>query len=255
MDKAKKIYDKLIWESENRFERGLLDYTVVNMSYNSNKIEGSTMTLDQTWMLYDYDIVSESDVTTKGNDVVEMKNHFEAVKKVVRTANDMLTEDYIKTLHFQLKNNTDDVKLGYNVGEYKKYQNAVGGTATLALQYVEERMKELLSVYTQKQKATLEDIADFHSNYEKIHPFQDGNGMTGRLIVLKECLKNDVVPFIVTNETRGGYITQLKEHQRNNKVSLYNYFKKQQAEYLREAEYFIPELAGMPSLDETVNKE
>lgn len=245
MDKAREIYDKLIWESKNRFEGGLLDYTIVNLSYASNKLEGSTMTLDQTWFLYNYDSIipnNEDEYTpTKVNDIVEMKNHFLLFKEMLKTIYEPLSDSLIKRYHKILKTGTNDEVLGYNIGEYKKLKNVAGNMDTSFPKDVEKDMLGLLSSYQKKESVHIEDIADFHAKYEKIHPFQDGNGRTGRIIMFKECLKNGIVPFIIDAGTKNTYVNVMNLYRENGNKAFIRYLERQQAEYLEEAEYFISE--------------
>ena len=246
MDKAKIIYDKLIVEMETGFEGGLLDVTTMDMSYHSNKIEGSTLTEDQTVFLYMHDsIPPDKDVIIKADDVVEMKNHFRLFKEMLKTVNEPLSESMIKQYHKVLKSGTnDDLVEEWKIGDYKKISNKVGNLITADPLDVPEEMENLMIPYNfDSTGKSLSDILRFHVQFETIHPFQDGNGRVGRMIMFKECLKNDIIPFIITENTKNYYYDGLRKYNVEPEY-LNKYAGKMQDEYLSKADYFLPELVN-----------
>lgn len=244
MDDAKLIYEKLQTEINTGFEGGLLDYTITEMSYHSNRIEGSTLTREQTQSLYDYDYVSASESENnlvKGEDVVEMRNHFRLIKHMITDCMEPLSQTSIKEYHKILKLGAKDEDYGWAVGDYKKLENAVGNVITTEPFMVAEEMENLLITYNHGDtNKDISDIARFHFQFEAIHPFQDGNGRIGRSIMLKECLSNSLIPFIVTEDTKNEYINGLKQYALGNTDILIEYFLMQQNVYIDKAQYYIP---------------
>lgn len=180
------------------------------MTYNSNHIEGSKLTHDETRYIFETKTINSKN-TIKVNDIIETINHFRCIDLVIDMANYKLTESMIKQLHFVLKNNSiDSLDPTFMVGNYKLKENVVGGIDTTSPDKVSSEMKKLLDKYNSKKEKTIEDIIEFHHDFELIHPFQDGNGRVGRLIMLKECLKYNFVPIIITDDIKMFYYRGLK---------------------------------------------
>lgn len=198
-------------EKDMKLKGGIYHKTQIALTYNSNHIEGSTLTEDQTRMIFETNTLGE----TKGvkvDDIVETNNHFKCFDMIIDNAKKPLTEKFIKDLHFALKVGTSDsLKPWFNVGGYKQRPNEVGGNETSAPEKVAVEMKKLLEIYNAKQTKALADIVEFHQHFEEIHPFQDGNGRVGRLIMFKECLANNIVPFLIEEGVKFYYYRGLKE--------------------------------------------
>ncbi len=191
---------------------GIYHRIQIDLTYNSNNIEGSRLTHDQTRYIFETNTIGISDESVNVDDIVETANHFRCIDSVIDNAQYKLTEKYIKELHFLLKSGTSDSRKDwFRVGEYKKLPNEVGGMDTVLPENVHEEVKKLLTEYNAKEILTIDDIIDFHVRFERIHPFQDGNGRVGRLIMLKECLKNNIVPFIIDENHKYFYYRGLKE--------------------------------------------
>lgn len=199
-------------EKDSRYTGGIYHKTQIELTYNSNHMEGSRITHDQTRYIFETNTIGVSDEGINVDDVIETTNHFRCVDIVIDKGEASLTEKFIKELHFILKNGTSDCRKDwFIVGDYKKFPNEVGGMATTSPGDVSARMKELLTAYKSKEHKTIEDILDFHVKFERIHPFQDGNGRVGRLIMFKECLKYNIVPFIIEDNLKMFYYRGLKE--------------------------------------------
>lgn len=210
------LLDQLRLEKKNRIKGGIYHCFQVLMTYNSNHIEGSKLSHDETRFIFETRTISldvnEDRKTINVDDIIESINHFECIDKVIDSANYPLTERFIKELHRLLKFNTASARLPYfNIGEYKSRPNTIGGEETTPPMLVGKEINQLLKEYLKKDKHTLNEIIDFHVKFEKIHPFQDGNGRIGRLIILKECLKNNVVPFIIFDDVKLFYYRGLKK--------------------------------------------
>ncbi len=183
----------------------------IELTYNSNHIEGSRLTHDQTRYIFETNTIGLENEAVNVDDIIETINHFRCIDYVIENANKPLSETFIKELHKMLKTSTaDSRKDWFAVGKYKRFANEVGGTITATPDEVPDRMKKLLSQYNYLKEVTLEDIIDFHYQFESIHPFQDGNGRVGRLIMLKECLRNNIVPFIISDDLKLFYYRGLK---------------------------------------------
>ena len=206
-----KILQVLREEKEMKISGGLYNELQVRMTYNSNHIEGSKLSEDQTRLIFETNTINVGDGILV-DDVLETVHHFRAIDYVIDNAEEVLSEDIIKHLHYILKHDTKDSTLSwFAVGDYKKRANVVGGRATAKPFEVHPRMKKLLDKYNAIENATLEDIVSLHAEFEYIHPFQDGNGRVGRLIVLKECLRHNVIPFIIEDSKKGFYYRGLTE--------------------------------------------
>lgn len=196
------IVEQLRKERKSKKKNGLYRQMQVLMSYHSNKMEGSTCTLEETQLLFD---TSSYGAQEHNNDAIETFNHFRAFDMVLDTYKQRLSEEYIKGLHGILKFSTADRNKGYMIGEYKKIPNRVGLIATSRPENVKRDISELLDSYKGIQGKTLQDILNFHVKFEQIHPFQDGNGRIGRLIILKECFLYKIPPFIISSENNLSY--------------------------------------------------
>ena len=202
-------------EMKMRYSGGIYHKTQIELTYNSNHMEGSRLTHDQTRYIFETNTIGVEGEALNVDDIVETANHFRCIDKVIGSAGAMLSENYIKELHFLLKNGTSDARLSwFAVGDYKKRPNEVGGRETTLPSEVAEQMKTLLKSYNEKKEKALEDILEFHVAFEQIHPFQDGNGRVGRLIMFKECLKYNVVPFIIEDDLKMFYYRGLAEWKR-----------------------------------------
>lgn len=205
------LLNRLKEEKDMRLKGGIYHKTQIALTYNSNHIEGSTLTEDQTRMIFETNTLGETN-GVKVDDIVETNNHFKCVDMVIDNAKKPLTEKFIKELHYTLKSGTSDSRKDwFNVGEYKSRPNEVGGNETCPPEKVAEEIKKLLNNYNSKQTKTINDIIEFHKEFETIHPFQDGNGRVGRLIMFKECLANNIIPFIIEDGFKLYYYRGLKE--------------------------------------------
>ena len=194
---------------------GIYHKTQIELTYNSNHIEGSTLTHEQTRYIFETNTIGVDKGAIMVDDLIETANHFKCVDYIIDNALKPISESMIKELHFILKNGTSDSRKDwFKVGEYKKLPNEVGGEATCAPEKVKLEMKKLITDYNAIVDKSLEHILDFHKKFEAIHPFQDGNGRVGRLIMFKECLANNIVPFIINEEHKLFYYRGLKEWER-----------------------------------------
>lgn len=199
-------------EKENKLHGGIYHKTQIDLTYNSNHIEGSRLTHDQTRYIFETNMIGVENEVLNVDDIIETSNHFRCIDMIIDRANLTLSEKFIKELHLVLKSGTKDSRKDwFAVGGYKKLPNEVGGRMTALPEEVADKMKELLSEYNTIKEKTLEDLLEFHVRFERIHPFQDGNGRVGRLIMFKECLKNNIVPFIIEDELKMFYYRGLKE--------------------------------------------
>ena len=198
-------------EKEGRISGGLYHELQVRMTYNSNHIEGSRLTEDQTRMIFETNTIDVGDGVSV-DDVLETVHHFRAIDYVIDEAEKELTEEMIKHLHYILKHDTKDSALSwFAVGDYKRRANMVGGRETTNPKALSERMKKLLADYNAPKVITVNDVIAFHAEFEYIHPFQDGNGRVGRLVVLKECLRHNIIPFIIEDSKKYYYYRGLSE--------------------------------------------
>ena len=208
----KTLLEILQEEKSSGYSGGIYHKTQIELTYNSNHIEGSSLTHEQTRYIFETNTIGAETGNLNVDDVIETANHFRLVSLIIDNAKSMLTEEFIKELHLMLKNGTSDSrKEWFAVGDYKKLPNEVGGMNTTTPEAVSDRMKELLNDYNTKEKIGLDDVLDFHVKFEKIHPFQDGNGRVGRLIMFKECLKYNIVPFIIEDDLKMFYYRGLSE--------------------------------------------
>ncbi len=205
------LLQRLREEKSSSLRGGIYHRTQIDLTYNSNHIEGSRLSHDQTRYIFETNTIGISDGTVNVDDIVETVNHFRCIDLIIDKAQDKITEGFIKEIHKTLKTGTSDsLKPWFNVGEYKKLPNEVSGNETCPPAKVHSMVKDLLRDYNAKKEKTLDDILDFHKRFEAIHPFQDGNGRVGRLLMFKECLSNGIVPFIITDELKLFYYRGLQ---------------------------------------------
>lgn len=198
-------------EKAGKVTGGIYHKVQIELTYHSNHIEGSRLTHDQTRYIYETNTIGMENEAVNVDDIIETVNHFRCIDMVIEHANQMISQSFIKQLHFTLKNGTSDSRKDwFAVGAYKKFPNEVGGRNTTLPKDVEEEMGKLLKSYRMKKEKTFEDIIEFHYAFESIHPFQDGNGRVGRLLLFKECLRNNIVPFIIDEELKLFYYRGLK---------------------------------------------
>ena len=213
-DTPKTLLDVLKAEKTAKLHGGIYHKIQIDLTYNSNHMEGSRLTHDQTRCIFETNTIGVSEGTVKVDDVVETANHFKCVDMIIDAANYAPSEAFIKQLHAVLKSGTSDSRLDwFSVGDYKKIPNEVGGMDTTAPEDVASEMKKLLADYNAVPTKTFDDLLDFHYRFERIHPFQDGNGRVGRLLLFKECLRNNIVPFIIEDDIKMFYYRGLKEWQ------------------------------------------
>lgn len=206
------LLDILREQKEGKYSGGIYHRTQIDLTYNSNHMEGSRLTRNQTRYIFETNTVGVENEVLNVDDVIETVNHFRCIDLIIDHADDILSEKFIKELHLTLKNGTSDSRKDwFAVGKYKKIPNEVGGMDTALPEEVADKMKTLLKEYNVIKEKTLEDILDFHVKFERIHPFQDGNGRVGRLIMFKECLKHNIVPFIIEDNLKLFYYRGLKE--------------------------------------------
>ena len=208
----KTLLEVLKAEKTAKLHGGIYHKIQIDLTYNSNHIEGSRLTHDQTRYIFETNTIGVSDGAVKVDDVVETANHFKCIDMIIDSANYALSEAFIKQLHAVLKSGTSDSRLDwFAVGDYKRLPNEVGGMDTTAPENVGAEIKKLLVEYNSIANKTFDDLLDFHYRFERIHPFQDGNGRVGRLLLFKECLRNNIVPFIIEDDLKMFYYRGLKE--------------------------------------------
>lgn len=206
------LLDILREEKSNQYSGGIYHKTQIELTYNSSHMEGSRLTHDQTRYIFETNTIGVGNEAVNVDDVIETANHFRCIDMIIDCAKAALTEKFIKKIHLALKNGTSDSRKDwFAVGEYKKVPNEVGGMDTALPEEVADKMRGLLAEYHFQEEKTLEDLLEFHVKFERIHPFQDGNGRVGRLILFKECLKYDIVPFIIEEDLKLFYYRGLKE--------------------------------------------
>lgn len=211
-EKPKTLLAILQEEKASKYSGGIYHKTQIDLTYNSNHMEGSRLTHDQTRFIFETNTISIENEVVNVDDIIETTNHFRCIDMIIDHVKTELNEKFIKELHFILKSGTSDSKKDwFAVGDYKKFPNEVGNMKTPLPEEVDNLMKDLLKEYNSKKEKTFEDILDFHVQFERIHPFQDGNGRIGRLIMFKECLKYNIVPFIIEDNLKMFYYRGLKE--------------------------------------------
>lgn len=239
--KKQKIYPllkRLRQEKESGLKGGIYHRTQIDLTYNSNHIEGSRLTKEQTRYIFETNTLGVTAENTRIDDILETVNHFRCIDYIIVHATEKITEPHVKQLHSILKNNTSDSqKSWFAVGDYKRLANEVGGEETVQPHDVHKRMKTLLAEYNANKHVTFDDILDFHVQFERIHPFQDGNGRVGRLLIFWQCLQSGIVPFIITEELRMFYYRGLQNWGRINGY-LHDTCLTAQDEYKKMMEYF-----------------
>lgn len=211
-EKQRTLLDILQEERKADYSGGIYHKTQIELTYHSNRMEGSRLTHDQTRYIFETNTIGVEKEVLNVDDVIETANHFCCIDMIIDNAKAALTEKLLKELHLILKNGTSDSRKDwFAVGDYKKMPNEVGGMDTALPEEVVDKMKALLAEYNRKEEKTFEDILNFHVKLERIHPFQDGNGRVGRLIMFKECLKYNIVPFIIEDNLKMFYYRGLKE--------------------------------------------
>ena len=240
---VKDIKKALIEQKRINLSGNLYYKTQVDFAYNTNHIEGSTITSDETASINDTGtILTSTDKIIVLKDATETRNHFTLFKYMLDTIDNVLNEEMIKKYHFILKEGTltDEEREWFNVGDYKKLKNYVGSIETTLPNDVENDMKNLLNWYNRIESKVLEDIIEFHVRFEKIHPFQDGNGRVGRMIMFRECLVNDIMPFYIEDRNKDFYIRGIKEYQLNNdRGYLIDTIKNSQDNYEKLVNFFL----------------
>ncbi len=212
MDVPKSLLEVLKAEKAAKLHGGIYHKVQIELTYNSNHIEGSLLTHDQTRYIFETNTIRITDTAIKVDDVVETASHFKCIDMIIDNAAYPPSEAFIKELHAVLKSGTTDSRQDwFAVGEYKRLPNEVGGKDTTAPEKVAAEMKKLLAEYNTIKKKSFDDLLNFHYRFERIHPFQDGNGRVGRLLLFKECLRNNIVPFIIDEELKLYYYRGLKE--------------------------------------------
>lgn len=210
--KEETLLDILKREKNTKLHGGIYHKLQIDMTYNSNHIEGSKLTHDQTRYIFETKTIGVSNKSILVDDIIETTNHFRCIDLAIESSKTKLSESLIKQFHYILKSGTSDsTKVWFKVGDYKMIENEVGGIETVSPKDVKMKMKELLLWYNSIQNVTIDDIIEFHYRFECIHPFQDGNGRVGRLIILKECLKHNIVPILILDEYKAFYYRGLKE--------------------------------------------
>ncbi len=241
-DFIRNLLERFKIEHTKRDRSGVYGFTQRLLAYNSNKIEGSTLTEEQTASLFDTGILPKTDDYYRAKDVEEMNGHFLMFNKMLDTLDAALDQQIIKSFHFELKSGVfEDRANGYAIGDYKKRPNMIGIHQTTLPSQVPDAITELLNWY-HAQDVSLETLAEFHARYEIIHPFQDGNGRTGRIILFRECLRHDISPFIIEDANRPEYLEALKAYRQDgNTTALITLFQKEQEFYFNQCEYFFAE--------------
>ena len=237
------LLDYLQREKESKLSGGIYHRLQIELTYNSNHIEGSRLSHDQTRYIFETNTIGVTEFAVNVDDVIETSNHFRCIDLAIDCAQQPLCERFIKRLHATLKNATGDSRKDwFAVGEYKRLPNEVGGRETAAPEEVAGKMRNLLEAYNASSEKKFEEIIAFHAAFEFIHPFQDGNGRIGRLIMLKECLRNNIVPFIIGEELKMIYYRGLHEW-RNEKGYLLDTYRMAQDQFKKTLNYFrIPYL-------------
>ena len=211
---SRTLLEVLQSEKASKLPGGIYHKVQIDFTYNSNHMEGSRLTYDQTRYIFETNTIGVHETILNVDDIVETANHFRCIDLIINRAGSIISEALIKQLHAMLKNGTSDSRKDwFAVGDYKKLPNEVGGKVTALPEEVPAKMKELVADYNAKKEKTFDELLDFHYRFECLHPFQDGNGRIGRLLLFKECLRNNIVPFIIDEESKMFYYRGLKEWQ------------------------------------------
>lgn len=241
MKNVESLIKRFLIEHEKNDRGGIYAYTQRKLAYNSNKIEGSTLTERQTATIFDTGTIYADGTLFRTKDIEEMTGHFKMFNYMLEVFDEPLSEEIIKQFHYHLKVGVfEDMANGYPVGNYKNRANIVSDIKTSMPEQVSSDMQTLVARYNEKDKHTVEDIAIFHADFEKIHPFQDGNGRVGRMIIFKECLKNRIVPVIIEDDKKVEYYECLnRAQQRKEYEKLFQFFYEEQSKYEQEMNQFV----------------
>ena len=232
------LLEILVAEKKAKLPGGIYHKVQIDLTYNSNHIEGSRLTHDQTRYIFETNTIGIENGAIKVDDIVETVNHFKCIDMIIQNAKKTITETFIKELHRTLKSGTTDARQDwFAVGNYKKLPNTVGDMFTAQPEEVADKMKKLLFDYNSRKEKTFDDLLDFHYKFECIHPFQDGNGRIGRLLLFKECLKHNIVPFIIDEDLKIFYYRGLKEW-KDEKVYLRDTCLEAQDKFKKYLDYF-----------------
>lgn len=237
---VQKLLERFMIEQKKRDRSGIYAITQRELAYNSNKIEGSTLTKEQTASLFDTGMLPKNDDYYRAKDIEEMNGHFLMFNTMIKTIHEPLTQELIKRFHYELKSGVfEDRANGYDVGDYKKRANVIGMYETALPNEVPEKMRELLEWY-QTQEVTIDVLVEFHAKYESIHPFQDGNGRTGRIILFRECIVHGLIPVIIEDDNRMEYIDGLSEYRKSGSINcLKALIQKEQEKYREQMVKFL----------------
>lgn len=238
IDFTKKLKERMLIEFRKQDRSGVYGFTQRSMAYNSNKIEGSTLTERQTASIFETGTLytDDTNVIFRTKDIEEMTGHFKMFNYMLQHMEESLTEDMVKTMHKNLKEGVfEDMANGYAIGEYKRRENRVSDIATALPQEVPKQMQQLIQEYQAKDNIDIEDIAMFHAKFESIHPFQDGNGRVGRMIIVQQCLNHNIIPVIIQDTNKIEYMRHLHNAQTQNiSGGLVEFFKKEQDLYVKQ---------------------
>lgn len=260
MDERKMVgllKDRFHIEAKKQDRGGVYALTQRKLAYNSNRIEGSTLTEKQTASIFETGTIRADGSIFRTKDVEEMTGHFTMFNYMLDTCEDVLSESLIKAYHYRLKAGVfEDIANGYPIGEYKNRRNMVSDITTSTPEQVEEDMNALLESYNSKGSHDLKDLARFHARFEKIHPFQDGNGRVGRMLLFKECLRSQVMPFIIGDDRKAEYYECLNHAQQNEEYGpLIQFFEQEQTRYAEMIKDFICPVVKRQNVRSTQNRE
>lgn len=249
------LINRFLIEFTKNDKSGIYAVTQYNLAYNSNRIEGSRLTKNQTVALFETRTLGDND-EYRAKDVEETTGHFLMFNEMLKTLGQDLSEELIKKFHYELKAGVfEDRANGYNIGEYKGRPNTVGGIITAHPKEVSGKMEDLIKWYEGQEK-TITTMAEFHTRYETIHPFQDGNGRTGRLIIFRECLKSGIIPPIIKSERRHEYVTALMEYQQSGSTdALVKELKISQEDYYKDVKYFLTDYTEVKEVDKKITQD
>ena len=239
----KRLKERLLIEFKKQDRSGVYGYTQRSMAYNSNRIEGSTLTEKQTASMFETGTLytDDTEVIFRTKDIEEMNGHFKMFNYIMKYIDAPLDEDLIKGMHRNLKEGVfEDFANGYAIGDWKKRENRVSDIKVALPQEVPEKIHNLIEEYNNSNEVSIDKIAKFHAQFELIHPFQDGNGRVGRMIILKQCLDNNIIPIIIRDDNKAEYYRSLNKAQHENDYSsLVKYFQKEQKYYVDNTEKML----------------
>lgn len=254
-----KLKERLNIEFNKQDRSGVYGFTQRSMAYNSNRIEGSTLTEKQTASIFETGTIipNDDDIYIKTKDIEEMTGHFKMFNYTLTVIDEPLSENIICQMHKNLKEGVfEDKANGYAIGSYKTRANIVADIETVLPQDVPIRMKELLDDYNSKKAVTLKDIAKLHADFENVHPFQDGNGRVGRMIIFKECIKHNMIPVIIKDTNKIEYMKHLNNAQKHNNLrGLTDYFRKEQEQYVNDTAKFLFDYTELDNITQNIQNE